>query len=91
MASKVVDHREVVLAFAGALILLTGWIMLTHSDVIGSWMFGCTTVHPDNPAANGFFCYSATPIDLAKTQIIGMALGVCGVIAIFFGINNLSR
>jgi hypothetical protein len=83
--------REVVLAFLGVLAMVIGWMFLTHTDIIASHLFGCTTVHPDNPAANGFSCYSATPVDLAKTQIAGMAMGVCGIIATLFGLVNWSR
>jgi phage shock protein PspC (stress-responsive transcriptional regulator) len=92
MASKESGiDREVVLAFLGVLAMVAGWMFLTHTDIIAARLFGCTTVHPDNLTANGFLCYSATPIDLAKTQIAGMGMGVCGVIAVFFGLVNWTR
>jgi hypothetical protein len=83
--------REVVLAFFGVIAIVVGWMFLTHTDIIAAKLYGCTTVHPDNLAANGFTCYSATPVDLAKTQIAGMGMGICGVIATLFGLANWAR
>lgn len=83
--------REVVLAFIGVLAIVTGWMFLTHTDIIAARLFGCTYVHPDNLPANGFTCYSASPIDLAKTQIAGMGMGICGAISVLFGLVNWTR
>jgi len=82
--------REVVLVMVGALAMLFGWLLLTHSDGFAHRYIACEPVQKlDGPQ----FVVSCElpPYSVTEVEIVGMAIGICGVASVFVGGLNISR
>jgi hypothetical protein len=82
--------REVVLVMAGALAMLFGWLLLTHSDEFAHKYIACEKVQKLDGPRFVVAC-ELPPNSDTEIEIIGMGLGICGVSSVFIGAINISR
>ena len=82
--------REVVLVMAGALAMLFGWLMFTHSHGAAARVFACEPVQSLDGPKVVVTCETPSSGVLA-VEMVGMALGVFGFATSFIGAVNISR
>jgi hypothetical protein len=82
--------REVTLVMVGALAMLFGWLMFTHSNEAAHRMFACVPVQRLDGPKYVVTC-ELPPTSELEVEIIGMAAGVCGFATAFVGALNISR
>jgi len=89
-ATKSTLDREVALVFVGALAMLFGWLLITNTEPVAQKMFQCEQVQSLDGVKVVVTC-ETSPNSVLAVQIVGAALGICGVVTVLVSAVNWSR